>query len=105
MKALAAAALLALPAVAAGTGPVAAHCQCVGNGTKYEQGELACLRLPSGPILARCDKVYNNSSWTKVGDGCPQARDDMTNGNLSSQPSGKGNGGRRPFSLFDFFRG
>ena len=99
MKAFAAVLILAVPALAGGAGQAAAHCQCVGNGTKYEQGELACLRLPNGPILARCDKVYNNSSWTKVGDGCPQARagdDAQTRRNDVRKPS---------FSLFDLSRG
>ena len=100
MKAFAAVLILAVPALAAGAGQAAAHCQCVGNGTKYEQGELACLRLPNGPILARCDKVYNNSSWTKVGDGCPpQARagDDVQTRRTDVT--------QRPFSLLDLFRG
>ena len=100
MKAFAALLILAVPALAAGAGQAAADCQCVGNGTKYEQGELACLRLPNGPILARCDKVYNNSSWTKVGDGCPQARA----GGDDTQMR-RNNVKRRPFGLLDLFRG
>ena len=100
MKAFAAVLILAVPALAGGAGQAAAHCQCVGNGTKYEQGELACLRLPDGPILARCDKVYNNSSWTKVGDGCPQARA----GGDDTQMR-RNNVKRRPFGLLDLFRG
>jgi hypothetical protein len=50
-----------------------ADCQCIANGKVYHHGELACLKLPSGNQLARCDMVLNNSAWKKVSDGCPQA--------------------------------
>jgi hypothetical protein len=32
-----------------------------------------CLKTPSGPRLARCEKVLNNSSWKFLPDACPQA--------------------------------
>ena len=50
-----------------------ADCQCLANGRKYHHGEIACLKLPTGDQLARCDMVLNNSAWKKVADGCPQA--------------------------------
>ncbi|WP_197716862.1 hypothetical protein [Mesorhizobium sp. DCY119] len=50
-----------------------ADCQCLANGKVYHHGELACLKLPNGNQLARCDMVLNNSAWKKVSDGCPQA--------------------------------
>ncbi len=54
--------------------PVAlADCECRANGRLYRHGELACLRLPTGDQLARCDMVLNNSAWKKVRDGCPEA--------------------------------
>lgn len=47
-----------------------ADCMCAANGTRYEQGETTCIRLSSGNYLARCEKVLNNSSWTRISDGC-----------------------------------
>ena len=65
---LAWAALLVLePAVAM------ADCECRANGNRYRHGELACLRLPTGDYLARCDMVLNNPAWKKVRDSCPEA--------------------------------
>lgn len=48
-----------------------ADCKCLANGRVYNHGQLACLKLPNGEQLARCDMVLNNSSWKKVRDGCP----------------------------------
>jgi hypothetical protein len=48
-----------------------ADCRCMANGRTFHHGEIACLRLPSGPQLARCGMVLNNSSWIKLQDGCP----------------------------------
>jgi hypothetical protein len=53
--------------------PAMANCQCRANGREFEQGQVACLRLPDGAQLARCGKELNNSSWKKVQDGCPSA--------------------------------
>ncbi len=47
-----------------------ADCLCAANGLRYEQGETTCIRLSSGSYLARCEKVLNNSSWTKISDDC-----------------------------------
>ncbi|MVA97466.1 hypothetical protein GN330_09420 [Nitratireductor sp. CAU 1489] len=54
-------------------GPVFAEpeCTCLANGTRYAEGSVVCLRLPSGSWLARCGKVLNNTSWQKIEDGCP----------------------------------
>lgn len=57
----------ALPPV---PGTASAACLCRANGTQYEEGELACLKLPSGHRLARCEKVLNNTSWKILGDNC-----------------------------------
>lgn len=52
----------------------AARCVCVANGQRVEEGRIACIRPQSGtPYLARCDKVLNNTSWTRLQDGCPSA--------------------------------
>jgi hypothetical protein len=53
--------------------PAMANCQCRANGRSFEQGQVACLRLPNGAELARCGKELNNSSWEKIQDGCPSA--------------------------------
>ncbi|MCR4269207.1 hypothetical protein, partial [Nitratireductor sp. ZSWI3] len=50
----------------------AADCLCRANGTAYEQGQLACIRMPGGPRLARCEKVLNNSSWRVLDQACQQ---------------------------------
>jgi hypothetical protein len=53
--------------------PALADCQCLANGRKFEQGQVACLKLPTGFQLARCGKVLNNSSWQKLRDECPSS--------------------------------
>lgn len=65
--------LLSAALLVSGQTVVLADCECRANGQLYRHGELACLRLPTGDQLARCDKVLNNSSWKKLRDGCPEA--------------------------------
>lgn len=55
------------------SGPAFADCECLANGKIFHHGEVACLSLPSGSFLARCDMELNNSSWKKMQDGCPEA--------------------------------
>ncbi|WP_147272161.1 hypothetical protein [Phyllobacterium salinisoli] len=50
--------------------PALADCQCLGNGARYNEGDQVCLKLPTGPQLARCEKVLNNSSWKMLGSNC-----------------------------------
>ncbi|WP_146119487.1 hypothetical protein [Phyllobacterium phragmitis] len=50
--------------------PAFADCQCLGNGLRYNEGEQVCLKLSTGPQLARCEKVLNNSSWKMLGSNC-----------------------------------
>lgn len=53
---------------AAAAGP---KCTCLTTeGKRVEKGEVACLHLPTGDALARCDTVLNNTSWTKLREGC-----------------------------------
>ena len=47
------------------------ECMCIANGQRYTLGETVCLKLSSGSWLARCGRVLNNTSWEKIGDGCP----------------------------------
>lgn len=70
----------------------AADCECRAHGRLYRHGELACLRLPTGDLLARCDKVLNNSAWKKVRDGCPEA----SAVGSGSQVDGRTDSGRLP---------
>lgn len=68
-----AAGLIAFAMLVASQGMAFADCQCLANGRRYHHGEVACLILPNGSQLARCDMVLNNSSWKKIRDGCPEA--------------------------------
>lgn len=65
--------LLSAALLLGGQAVAQADCECRANGRLYRHGELACLRLPTGDQLARCDMVLNNSAWKKVSDGCPEA--------------------------------
>jgi len=73
--------LLSVAMLASSLTAALADCQCLANGKVYHHGELACLKLPNGNQLARCDMVLNNSAWKKISDGCPQAE-------LLSRPAG-----------------
>ena len=55
---------------AASAGP---NCKCSANGKTYLEGEIVCIRLSSGDYTARCESVLNNTSWKRLGDGCPNA--------------------------------
>ncbi|TPM31095.1 hypothetical protein FJ955_08750 [Mesorhizobium sp. B2-2-2] len=46
--------------------------ECLANGKSYQVGQVACLTIADKSHLARCEMVLNNTSWTKVQDGCPQ---------------------------------
>ncbi|TPI96601.1 MULTISPECIES: hypothetical protein [unclassified Mesorhizobium] len=48
--------------------------ECLANGKSYPVGQVACLTIADKNHLARCEMVLNNTSWTKVGDSCPQDR-------------------------------
>lgn len=61
---------ITLPFTSANAGP---NCTCRANGKDYNEGQLVCLTLPSGPQLSRCERVLNNTSWKKMADGCPSA--------------------------------
>jgi hypothetical protein len=65
---------LSLLAVALLPSPAGADCICRAKGRIFHHGDVACLALPSGPQLARCGMVLNNSAWIKLQDGCPVTR-------------------------------
>ncbi|WP_349360825.1 hypothetical protein [Stappia sp.] len=46
-------------------------CTCRFRGEDYQIGEIACLKGPQGPRLARCDMTLNNTSWIFLDVGCP----------------------------------
>jgi hypothetical protein len=49
------------------------ECRCRGSdGRIFYEGELACIRTAKGPKLARCEMALNNTTWTIVGDDCPE---------------------------------
>jgi hypothetical protein len=51
----------------------AADCACRAPGFIVQHGETVCLNTPSGPRLARCEKVLNNASWKFLAESCPEA--------------------------------
>jgi hypothetical protein len=53
--------------------PARADCVCRHPQGKTQQGETACIRTPTGPQIAVCEKVLNNSSWRFTGKPCPSA--------------------------------
>jgi hypothetical protein len=71
------AALLAVAAALSFGAPSSARadCKCAANGTRYEMGAVVCIQGPAGNWLGRCGKVLNNSSWTRLTEGCPLTLD------------------------------
>jgi hypothetical protein len=57
--------------------PAGATCKCRARNVVAMEGQTVCIVTPSGPRLARCDKVTNVTSWTMLG-GCPSARNGAT---------------------------
>lgn len=45
-------------------------CTCRFQGTDIPVGQTMCLDLPSGDVLAVCDRVLNNTAWKPVQQGC-----------------------------------
>ena len=54
----------------AATLPASAAPQCLAHGTSFEIGQSGCITLSGKSYLARCDQVLNNTSWTKLQEGC-----------------------------------
>ncbi len=48
---------------AASSAPAQADCTCRALGRVFEQGQAVCLSTPSGPRIATCGMVLNNSAW------------------------------------------
>lgn len=51
----------------------AVNCTCRYRGTDYHLGDAVCLNGPSGPRMATCDMVLNNTSWSMSESPCPTA--------------------------------
>ncbi|MGF6252928.1 hypothetical protein OKW20_000003 [Ensifer sp. LBL] len=43
------------------------------DGSKYELGQVACLRVDGSAYLARCEMNLNVTTWKKLREGCPTA--------------------------------
>jgi hypothetical protein len=61
---------LAFTATLAAITPALAAPQCLAHGTSFEIGQSGCITLSGKSYLARCDLVLNNTSWTKMQEGC-----------------------------------
>jgi hypothetical protein len=59
--------------------PARADCTCRAPGFIAQHGETVCLNTPSGPRLARCEKVLNNASWKFLAESCPEALRSVAN--------------------------
>jgi len=46
-------------------------CTCRFKGQDVPLGQTMCLDLPSGEVLATCDRVLNNTAWKTLQQGCP----------------------------------
>lgn len=62
------------PALKGWTGPKpVTPCLCRHPEGKAEVGERICRRIGGKMVTLRCDKVLNNTSWTRVAEGCDVA--------------------------------
>lgn len=62
--------LLVLPLAVEAAG----ECTCRNrDGSRYQQGAVACLKVDGRTYLARCEMALNVPNWKKLQDGCPQA--------------------------------
>ena len=49
------------------------NCTCRYKGQDIGEGRTVCLATPTGPQMARCERVLNNTSWKFLGNSCPYA--------------------------------
>jgi hypothetical protein len=49
------------------------QCYCRAQGRTFAVGESTCLRTASGPRLAECGMVLNNTSWNFTERPCPES--------------------------------
>lgn len=74
-------------------GPVLAAPECLANGQSFEIGRTTCLSVAGKNHLARCDMILNNTSWTKIDEGCPS---DMVPDTANSTPASLPDPGATP---------
>ncbi len=55
------------------------NCTCRAEGVQATLGDTVCLNTASGPRLAQCQMVLNNTSWKFLPGDCPQAARDIEN--------------------------
>ncbi len=65
--------VVAFTIVAPDTARAEPNCTCRYDGKLFELASCACLMTPSGPRMACCDQVLNNTSWTFTSRSCPIA--------------------------------
>ncbi|MFZ1814178.1 MAG: hypothetical protein WBO55_01990 [Rhizobiaceae bacterium] len=46
-------------------------CTCRHTGGDTVEGQTACIKTAKGMMLARCERVLNNTSWTFLNQPCP----------------------------------
>jgi hypothetical protein len=63
--------LLAFPPANALADP---QCFCRHRDGATPEGKTACIRMPQGMRLARCERVLNNTSWKILDVPCPSAQ-------------------------------
>ena len=52
----------------------AAECTCTNrDGTRFNMGDVACIRVDGQAYMAECALNLNVTSWRKISDGCPVA--------------------------------
>jgi hypothetical protein len=49
------------------------QCYCRAQGRTFAVGESTCLRTASGPRVAECGMVLNNTSWNFTERPCPES--------------------------------
>lgn len=74
-------------------------CTCRANGMDVEEGQTACLVTASGPQMARCEKVLNNTSWKFLALPCPSADLSTPDNTLQSLQSDVASLTRKPAIL------
>jgi len=47
------------------------QCTCRSINGDIAEGQTACIKTAKGMMLARCERVLNNTSWTMLETPCP----------------------------------